>query len=92
VLPWPGGCEEAVLTPRQSNLEYELRLQQYIELVRVGQKIEAIAYYRKYMANSAIPVEELRKAAALLAYQPDTPYEPYKVNLLPTIPKEHLIN
>lgn len=41
--------------------------------------MEAILYYRKHMASSSTPMEQLRKAAAILAYQPDTPFEPYKV-------------
>lgn len=68
----------------QSNLEFELRLQQYIEMVRTGdtQKLmEATMYARKFLAphqdtNFAI------RAAGLLAFPPDTPAEPYKVQRL----------
>ena len=64
----------------QSNLEFELRQQEYIELVRKGEALQAIAYYRKYL----VPFEKthreaIERAATLLAFSPDTQVQPYKV-------------
>lgn len=67
----------------QSNLEYELRMQQYIEMVRTGntQKLtEATHHARKYLASHSDTKWAIR-AAGLLAFPPDTPAEPYKVSL-----------
>ena len=71
-----------LLTSQQSTLEYELRLQQCIELIRSGdmQKVaEAASHAKKYLsghqdANFAV------RAAGLLAYPPDTWAQPYRVS------------
>lgn len=63
-----------------SNLESELRLQQFIELARSGelkQRLEAVSYARKHLANGQDPKFALQ-AAGLLAQPPDTPVEPYR--------------
>ncbi|KAJ9643098.1 GID complex subunit containing RING finger motif [Coniosporium apollinis] len=78
-LVWCADNKQA-LKKINSNLEFELRLQQYIEMVRSGdtQKLmEATMHARKFLAphqdtNFAI------RAAGLLAFPPDTPAEPYK--------------
>ena len=62
----------------QSTLEFELRLQQYIELVREGKLNEAVIYARKHLASSFdTHTEDLHRASALLAYRPHAP-GPYK--------------
>jgi hypothetical protein len=57
-------------------------VQEFIELVRVGQKLPAITYFRKHL----VPFEkthrdQIQRAAALLAFPPDTEVQPYKVFL-----------
>lgn len=73
----------------QGNLEFELRLQQYIELVRSGQQhkmLEAIGHARKYLSpHMDTHLAEIHRAAGLLAFPPDTQAEPYKVNLVRTL-------
>lgn len=68
----------------QSNLEFELRLQQYIELVRtcVPQKLlEATHHARKHLTpHRDTQSKEIHQAAGLLAFSPDTQAEPYKVS------------
>ena len=64
----------------KSNLEFELRVQEYIELVRSDQKLPAITYFRKHL----VPFEKthpdaIQRAAALLAFPPKTAIQPYKV-------------
>ncbi|KKY20514.1 putative fyv10 protein [Diplodia seriata] len=71
---------EEVANPWTSNLEFELRLQQYVEMVRTGttQKLqEATQHARKYLASHSDTKYAIR-AAGLLAFPPDTPAEPYK--------------
>ncbi|KAI9818532.1 MAG: GID complex subunit containing RING finger motif [Pycnora praestabilis] len=65
-----------------SNLEFELRLQQYIELVRSGQTVkllEARQHGIKFLAPYRdSQLAEIHRAAGLLAFSPDTQAEPYK--------------
>lgn len=62
----------------QSNLEFQLRLQQYIELCRNRQLLEAMQYAQKFLA-SHVELWAVVQAAGLLAYPPETQTEPYKV-------------
>ena len=74
-----------VLTSLQHNLEFELRLQQYIEMVRTqdpSKKIEAINHARKYLVSNQDPdSKEIQRAAGMLVFAQDTRAEPYKVQL-----------
>ncbi|KAL4806011.1 CTLH/CRA C-terminal to lish motif domain-containing protein [Aspergillus unguis] len=80
-LQW---CNEnkAALKKSQYNLEFELRLQQYIEMIRTrdGTKLgDAMLHARKYLAPyDETQSAEIRRAAGLLAFPPDTIAEPYK--------------
>jgi macrophage erythroblast attacher len=72
---------EDVANYSQSNLEFELRLQQYIEMVRSADTkklIEARTHARKYLALHSDTAFAIR-AAGLLAFPPETEAEPYKV-------------
>lgn len=67
----------------QSNLEFMLRCQQFIEMMRARSSPttnmnDAIAHARKYIVpfNDAYPLE-VKHMAGLLAHRPDTPLEPY---------------
>lgn len=68
----------------QHNLEFELRLQQYIELVRSQdqtKKIEAIAHAKKYLVtNQETQNKEIMRAAGMLVFTQDTRAEPYQVS------------
>ena len=67
----------------QNRLEFELRLQQYIELRRNGQLVEARQHAQKYLTQHAsIYLEEVKRAAGLLAYPPDTQVREYRVSNL----------
>ncbi|KAK7724541.1 GID complex subunit containing RING finger motif [Botryosphaeria dothidea] len=78
-LAWCGDNKQG-LKKLEGNLEFELRLQQYVEMVRTGntQKLqEATQHARKYLASHSDTKYAIR-AAGLLAFPPDTPAEPYK--------------
>jgi macrophage erythroblast attacher len=65
--------------PSQSDLEYELRVQQYVELVRTGtgpKFLEALAYARKHLSGTAHAALGMQ-AAALLAFDRSTTTERY---------------
>ncbi|KAB8232161.1 FYV10 family protein [Aspergillus alliaceus] len=80
-LQW---CNEnkAALKKSQHNLEFELRLQQYIEMVRTGDKgklVEAMAHAKKFLAPYIeTQSTDIHRAAGLLAFPWDTKAEPYK--------------
>ncbi|PYH40667.1 FYV10 family protein [Aspergillus saccharolyticus JOP 1030-1] len=80
-LQWCGE-NKAALKKSQYNLEFELRLQQYIELIRSGDKtrfIDAMMHAKKYLAPfKETQSAEIHRAAGLLAFPRDTETEPYK--------------
>eukprot|EP00741_Cyanophora_paradoxa_P009159 tig00001471_g8870.t1 len=70
-LAW---CSEnkAKLKRIKSNLEFRLRLQEYVELLRAGRLMDAIAYSRKHLAPSAgTYMKEIQQAMAALAFLRD---------------------
>ncbi|PWY85673.1 hypothetical protein BO94DRAFT_557097 [Aspergillus sclerotioniger CBS 115572] len=80
-LQWCGE-NKAALKKSQYNLEFELRLQQYIEMVRTEHKeklVDAMVHAKKYLAPYIETQSmEIHRAAGLLAFPPDTKAEPYK--------------
>ncbi|KAB8241267.1 putative negative regulation of gluconeogenesis [Aspergillus flavus] len=80
-LQW---CSEnkAALKKSQHNLEFELRLQQYIEMVRTGDKgklVEAMIHAKRFLSPYIDSQStEIHRAAGLLAFPRDTMAEPYK--------------
>lgn len=78
-LTW---CSENKVALRKvkSTLEFELRLQEYIELCRERKTAEAIAYMNKYLSQQwyETHMTEISKASALLAFPPTTTCRPYK--------------
>lgn len=72
----PGGSTMKMNTNAyQSDLEHELRMQEYIELLRAGSLLRGRAYAQKHLTTDR--PEDIR-AAGLLAYKPTTPIEPYR--------------
>ncbi|KAF8323531.1 CTLH/CRA C-terminal to lish motif domain-containing protein [Cantharellus anzutake] len=68
-LAW---CNENKVSLRKikSNLEFELRLQEFIELVREGKSIPAIAYCKKHLTQwHDTHTQQFRQAMALLAFR-----------------------
>ncbi|PLN74805.1 protein fyv10 [Aspergillus taichungensis] len=66
----------------QYNLEFELRLQQYIEIIRTGDRtkyVDAMNHAKKYLTPYIdTQSAEIHRAAGLLAFPRDTRAEPYK--------------
>jgi CTLH/CRA C-terminal to LisH motif domain len=64
----------------QSTLEFDLRLQEYIELTRVRKYEEAIPYSKKYLTPwYETHGVQITQAFNLLAFPPTTTCTPYKV-------------
>ncbi|KAJ1650269.1 GID complex subunit containing RING finger motif, partial [Coemansia sp. RSA 25] len=63
----------------ESSLEFELRLQEFIEMIRVKKSPEAIAYAKKHLtAWSDTQLPRIQRAMTLLAFSPTTACPPYK--------------
>jgi len=68
----------------KSSLEFNVRLQEYIEFVRKGEKAEAVKYARKHLSTDQPEHLDLVKhVMGLLAFPVDTQLEPYKQLLDP---------
>ncbi|PPQ80552.1 hypothetical protein CVT25_001586 [Psilocybe cyanescens] len=64
---------------RQSTLEFDLRMQEYIELSRARKTLEAISYSKKYLISwHDTHLSQIRQLSALLAFPPNTACGPYK--------------
>ncbi|TRM63584.1 CTLH/CRA C-terminal to lish motif domain-containing protein [Schizophyllum amplum] len=77
-LAW---CSENKVALRKikSTLEFELRLQEFIELCRQRSTTQAIAYSKKHLiAWQETHLPQIQHALALLAYAPGTSCGPYK--------------
>ncbi|KAJ1918728.1 GID complex subunit containing RING finger motif [Mycoemilia scoparia] len=77
-LQW---CTEnrSALRKLEIDLEFELHLQEYIELVRANLKTEAIDYLKKNVRSwSSTHLEKIARASTLLVFPPNTTCAPYK--------------
>ena len=64
----------------KDTLEFELRLQEFIELARARKTAEAIAYSKKHLVPwHETHMDQIRRAMTLLAFPQDTACGPYKV-------------
>ncbi|THU93519.1 hypothetical protein K435DRAFT_757373 [Dendrothele bispora CBS 962.96] len=76
-----GWCSEnkAALRKTKNTLEFELRLQEYIELCRTEKRQEAIAYMKKHIVPwHTTHLSQIKQASGLLAFSPRTSCGPYK--------------
>jgi macrophage erythroblast attacher len=68
-----------VKLPNNQNLEFGVRLQEYIELIKSNRHLDAISYAKKYLTSFYVTNEkEIHQAMGLLAFNPKTDLEPYK--------------
>lgn len=68
------------LRKMKSTLEFNVRLQEFIELIKKDQKIEAVKHAKKYLATDDpehLPI--VQQGMGLLAFPLDTVLQPYKV-------------
>ena len=64
----------------QSTLEFDLRMQEFIELARTGNRTAALVYLKKHLAPwQETQPHQLAQACTLLAYTPATACKAYKV-------------
>ncbi|KAK4373546.1 hypothetical protein RND71_008930 [Anisodus tanguticus] len=68
------------LKKSKSKFEFQLRLQEFVELVRAENMMWAITYARKYLAPwGSIHMKELQRVLATLAFKSNTECTTYKV-------------
>ncbi|XP_058182396.1 protein MAEA homolog [Rhododendron vialii] len=68
------------LKKSKSKFEFQLRLQEFIELVRAENNLRAITYARKYLAPwGTTHMKELQRVMATLAFKSSTDCATYKV-------------
>ncbi|GLT93164.1 hypothetical protein SLE2022_109660 [Rubroshorea leprosula] len=68
------------LKKSKSKFEFQLRLQEFIELVRAENNLRAISYARKHLAPwGATHMKELQRVMATLAFKSNTECTKYKV-------------
>ena len=70
------------LRKMKSTLEFNVRLQEFIELVKSGDRLEAVKHAKKHLASDdAGQLETVQQACGLLAFPLHTALQPYKVEL-----------
>lgn len=82
VAPALAWCSEnrSRLKKAKSKFEFQLRLQEFIELVRANKCIKAIEYSRKYLSPWGVTnISELQRVVATLCFKSNTECEIYKV-------------
>ncbi|KAJ1551384.1 GID complex subunit containing RING finger motif, partial [Cladochytrium tenue] len=74
-------CKEnsSSLKKNKSTLEFNLRMQEYIELIRARKLTEAIQYLRKWLTPAAdLHMRDIQAASALLAFDEATSCDKYR--------------
>lgn len=67
----------------QSTLEFDLRMQEYIELSRARKSLDAIAYSKKYLISwQETHMAQIQQLSALLAFPSTTSCGPYKASFV----------
>lgn len=62
-----------------SNIEFQLRVQEFIELIRADRRLDAVKHARKaFSTYEKDQLKEIQKCMALLAFPTTTDIEPYK--------------
>lgn len=67
------------LRKMKSNLEFNVRLQEFIELVKAGDRLEAVRHAKKHLASEEqCHLDIVQQGMGLLAFPLDTLIQPYK--------------
>lgn len=65
--------------PELSCLEFSLRIQEFIELIRQNKRLDAVRHARKHFSQAeGSQLDEVRQVMGMLAFPPDTHISPYK--------------
>ncbi|KAJ1967343.1 GID complex subunit containing RING finger motif [Dispira parvispora] len=70
---------KSALRKLKSTLEFDLHLQEFIELARAGEMMQAIQYSKKHLLPwTGTHARQIEQAMGLLAFKPDTQCSPYQ--------------
>ncbi|KAK2504860.1 hypothetical protein MC885_009405, partial [Smutsia gigantea] len=73
------GMETIKGKPELSCLEFSLRIQEFIELIRQNKRLDAVRHARKHFSQAeGSQLDEVRQVMGMLAFPPDTHISPYK--------------
>ncbi|XP_036708695.1 E3 ubiquitin-protein transferase MAEA isoform X3 [Balaenoptera musculus] len=73
------GMESIKGKPELSCLEFSLRIQEFIELIRQNKRLDAVRHARKHFSQAeGSQLDEVRQVMGMLAFPPDTHISPYK--------------
>ncbi|XP_016050108.1 E3 ubiquitin-protein transferase MAEA isoform X1 [Erinaceus europaeus] len=73
------GLEPLRGRPELSCLEFSLRIQEFIELIRQNKRLDAVRHARKHFSQAeGSQLDEVRQVMGMLAFPPDTHISPYK--------------
>ncbi|XP_032348127.1 E3 ubiquitin-protein transferase MAEA isoform X4 [Camelus ferus] len=73
------GMETIKGRPELSCLEFSLRIQEFIELIRQNKRLDAVRHARKHFSQAeGSQLDEVRQVMGMLAFPPDTHISPYK--------------
>ncbi|XP_030897937.1 protein FYV10 isoform X2 [Leptonychotes weddellii] len=68
--------------PELSCLEFSLRIQEFIELIRQNKRLDAVRHARKHFSQAeGSQLDEVRQVMGMLAFPPDTHISPYKMEV-----------
>ena len=63
----------------RSSLEFEVRLQEFVELIKSGKRMDAVKHARKHLSsNDPEQLPLIQRGMGLLAFPADTNVEPYR--------------
>jgi macrophage erythroblast attacher len=67
------------LRKMRSSLEFEVRLQEFVELIKSGKRMDAVKHARKHLSsNDPEQLPLIQRGMGLLAFPADTNVEPYR--------------
>lgn len=61
-----------------STIEFQLRVQEFVELIRLERRMDAVKHAQRYFGDFPEQLAEIRQYMALLAFPAATKLEPYK--------------
>uniref|UniRef100_A0A3P9I5P4 E3 ubiquitin-protein transferase MAEA n=1 Tax=Oryzias latipes TaxID=8090 RepID=A0A3P9I5P4_ORYLA len=71
--------EECFIEKKGSCLEFSLRIQEFIELIRQNKRMDAVRHARKHFSQAeGGQLDEVRQVMGMLAFPSDTHVSPYK--------------
>lgn len=75
-----------------STIEFQLRVQEFVELIREDRRMDAVKHAQRYFGDFPEQLTEIRQFMAMLAFPTKTQLEPYKSLFDPSRWQELILN